>query len=122
MLRNNAKRCNHVLVLCLLAILFFNAKITTFALERNDLQEGNDSQKLEGGEIAPYAEWVDVPSCQYMLKHYDGSVTLMPIVYKQINVPSGCKVVSNGPTLAYYEGTRYAAVSRHEWTHTVVRQ
>lgn len=59
-------------------------------------REENSSQVIKEGEIVPHAEWRDVPS--------------------------GCKVVSNGPTLAYYRGTRYAAVSRYEWSHTVVNQ
>lgn len=98
-----------------------------FIKERKSIEFVN-AQNGKEEEIVPYAEWRDVPSYQYMLKHYDGSVTVMPVVYKQINVPSGCKVVSNGPTLAYYEtdayyqGTRYAAVSRYEWTHSVVSE
>ena len=110
-----------------LIVMLFSILCGNQVLAAENSYNGNSIENTSEG-IVPYAEWVDVPSYQYMLKHYDGSVTIMPVVYKQINVPSGCKVVSTGPTLAYYEtdayyeGTRYAAVSRNEWTHTVVRQ
>lgn len=117
------KKKVRLLVVVMLLSIFCGTQV--FAAEKSFETNGTESASEE---IVPYAEWVDVPSYQYMLKHYDGSVTIMPVVYKQINVPSGYKVVSNGPTLAYYEtdayyqGTRYAAVSKYEWTHTVVKR
>lgn len=78
-------------------------------------------------EILLRAQRVDVPAYYYILKDYDGSVTITATVYKQVNVPAGCKIVSTGPSLvyyekeAYYQGTRYAEVSKMEWKHTVVQ-
>lgn len=127
MLRNKVKKGKYILILCLLIMLFFNIKITTFALEKNYLPEGDSSQEIEKGEIAPYAEWVDVPAYQYVLVHYNGAVTYKPIVYKQINVPSGCRVETSGPVAtdwakdAYYEGIKYKQVNKMEWTHKIVK-
>lgn len=127
MLKSIIKRSKYILILCLLVILFVNTKMTTFAIEENSLPKDNSSQIISEEEIVPYAEWIDVPSYQYVLEHYNGAVTYKPIVYKQINVPSGYRVETSGPVLAdwskdaYYEGIKYKQVNKMEWVHKLVK-
>lgn len=126
------KKAKIIIVLTLTIIICLNLKINIFAADKISNQsegiqniESDDSQK---SEALPRAQWVDVPAYQYFLEHYDGSVTYKPIVYKQINVPSGCKIESTGPILidwikdSYFDGVKYKQVNKLGWEHKIVKE
>lgn len=80
----------------------------------------------ESIDIQPRSIVEVVPDYQYTLYDFDYNMIVEPIVYKEVLVPIGCKLVSSGPETKsvvwddYYKGTRYAMIVRSEWTHTVV--
>ena len=109
-MKNNKKRFLSAL-LVLILVLSFGGQV--FAMT-------SDSNIMPRGEVA------EVPSYRYTCEHYDGAVTVFPIVYRRINIPSGFVLQGSGPELvyferdAYYNGVKYATVYREEWSYSVV--